>query len=114
MTNPKRLGWAIHFLCAVGASSILLERSSRSPEFGMNLCSRFVESVPKYLNKQRLWYDMPMGNNLLLLFSFGAISWVYFTYPEAIKPTFRKFIGQLFGPPNIFEKKEDKEIKEYK
>lgn len=104
--------WVIHLGCAMCASAIFLERPSRWPEFGMNILPRVLESMPTYLGKRHYWIGVPFGINIILSFSVACISWVYFTHPSSIKPTFRKVGSLLLGPPDSPKDEEKKRVEE--
>ena len=63
----------------------------------MNILPRVFESIPIYLGKQDRWISVPLGHNYLMDTSIGVIAWIYFTFPYAIKPTFRKIIEIVIG-----------------
>ena len=85
--------WSL-VMCSVGASTIFLERSSRWPEFAMNIYPKFLESISPFLSKQKLWVDIPFGHHLLLGLSLGIISHIYYKSPVNIKKLFLS-VGHL-------------------
>ena len=75
-------------LCSLGASMIFIERSSRWPEFAMNLIPKYLETLPVYFRKQGRWVEVPLGHQLIMAISVAVISQIYYTSPESIKKMF--------------------------
>ena len=81
----------------LSSSGVFLESRSRWGEFTMSVATQLPESWKNYLEKQKLWYPLPLGHNLLFGLSMGVISYVYFTDNECLRSFHRKFLELLFG-----------------
>lgn len=89
--------WVGQLFCMFGASMIFIERNSRWSEFALNVSPRFLESLPIYLGKQRMWPTIPNGHNILLALSMGIVSYVYYTAPVSIKKQFLWLVRLIMG-----------------
>ena len=63
----------------------------------MAMFPRVLESYKTYYSKQKLWINVPLGHNILLAFSFAAISYVYFTDSPSIKVYLRVLLTKVLG-----------------
>lgn len=94
--NPRNTVWMAGASCGL---ALMIERSSRWPEYGMNFLPRFLESLPRYLKKQDInLLDIPLGINLLMAISMGLIAYVHFGEdPGAVKIQFQFLVRLLLG-----------------
>ena len=94
---------------AVASLGIFFEPAGRAAEITMYVLPRYLESLPTFLGKMRLFPNMYLGINLLTAFSIGVTSSCYFTDRSCVKQQIQWFLSLILGKPDEIKPVKDEE-----